>query len=124
MYKHVSAACSLTRVITSEKFSSRNGARVKRGASLGQDHEGSQIQWEYWNFAGDLDGDLLAEYGEGGGVGFDGRLHDAIIEGPSLEGEIIELPAKVEFQGTVKNVSSSVIARRSHSNACSKSVHF
>ena len=37
-------------------------------------------QWEYWNFAGGLSGRLLVEYGDDGGVGFEGRLCDAEIE--------------------------------------------
>jgi hypothetical protein len=38
------------------------------------------FQWEYWNFAGGLDGDLVVEYGDDGGTGFIGRLADATIE--------------------------------------------
>jgi hypothetical protein len=61
----------------------RNWSRVKRGGKLkirsrGFSEDGPQ--WEYWTFAGGLDGDLLVEYGEDGGVGFTGKLHDAIIE--------------------------------------------
>jgi hypothetical protein len=39
---------------------------------------GRGAQWEYW-VAGGFDGDLSVEYGEGG-VGFDGKLSDAMIE--------------------------------------------
>jgi hypothetical protein len=61
----------------------RNWSRVKRGGKLtirsrGFSEEGPQ--WEYWTFAGGLDGRLLVEYGEDAGVGFDGKLHDAMIE--------------------------------------------
>ncbi len=63
----------------------RNWSRIKRGSKLrirsaGFSEDGSQ--WEYWSFAGGLDGDLLVEYGEGlnQGVGFDGKLRDATIE--------------------------------------------
>ena len=61
----------------------RNWSIVKRGRPLrirapGFSEEG--FQWEYWNFAGGLDGDLVVEWGEDGGVGFDGKLHHATIE--------------------------------------------
>ncbi|MHC2582667.1 hypothetical protein ACVI1J_005158 [Bradyrhizobium diazoefficiens] len=61
----------------------RNWSRVKRGGKLrirsrGFSEDGPQ--WEYWSFAGGLDGDLSVEYGEDGGVGFVGKLHDATIE--------------------------------------------
>ena len=64
-------------------LTARNWARVKRGGSLrirspGYSEEGSQ--WEYWNFAGGLDGDLIVEYGNDGGQGFVGKLRDATIE--------------------------------------------
>jgi hypothetical protein len=61
----------------------RNWTRVKRGKALrirspGFSEEG--FQWEYWNFAGGLDGDLVVEYGDDGGTGFIGKLDDATIE--------------------------------------------
>lgn len=61
----------------------RNWSRVKRGKNLrirssGFSEDGPQ--WEYWNFSGGLDGDLVVEYGEDGGMGFQGKLGDAIIE--------------------------------------------
>ena len=61
----------------------RNWARVKRGKPLrirspGFSEEG--FQWEYWNFAGGLDGELVVEYGDDGGTGFIGKLADATIE--------------------------------------------
>lgn len=61
----------------------RNWSRVKRGGSLrvrspGFSEDG--FQWEYWIFAGGLDGDLVVEYGKDGGTGFIGKLHDAMIE--------------------------------------------
>ena len=61
----------------------RNWARVKRGRALrirspGFSEEG--FQWEYWSFAGGLDGDLVVEYGDDGGTGFTGKLADAAIE--------------------------------------------
>ena len=60
----------------------RNWARVKRGKPLrirspGFSEEG--FQWEYWNFAGGLEGELVVGYGNGG-VGFDGKVTDATIE--------------------------------------------
>ncbi len=61
----------------------RNWTRVKRGGALrirspGYSEEG--FQWNYWSFAGGLDGDLIVEYGEDGGTGFIGKLRDASIE--------------------------------------------
>jgi hypothetical protein len=63
-------------------LNSRNWARVKRGGELrircrGFSEDGPQ--WEYWNFAGGLDGKLLVEYGDGG-TGFVGTLREARIE--------------------------------------------
>jgi hypothetical protein len=56
---------------------------VKRGGNLrirsaGYSEEG--FQWEHWNFAGGLDGDLVVTYGNDGGTGFIGKLRDAMIE--------------------------------------------
>ena len=64
-------------------LTSRNWSRVKRDGSLrirsrGFSEEG--FQWEYWKFAGGLDGDLIVEYGNDGGQGFVGKLRDATIE--------------------------------------------
>jgi hypothetical protein len=61
----------------------RNWSRVKRGVALriraaGYSEEG--FQWEYWSFAGGLDGDLIVTYGKDGGTGFIGKLRDATIE--------------------------------------------
>jgi hypothetical protein len=61
----------------------RNWSRVKRGhnlriRSVGY-YEGAS-QWEYWNFGGGLNGELIVEYGNDGGQGFIGRLSDAMIE--------------------------------------------
>jgi hypothetical protein len=61
----------------------RNWSRIKQGGKLrirsrGFSEDG--FQWEYWDFAGGIDGDLVVEYGKGGGVGFDGKLRDATIE--------------------------------------------
>ena len=47
-----------------------------RGSGPGE----GKSQWEYWNFAGGLNGSLLIEYGNDGAVGFEGRLCDAHIE--------------------------------------------
>jgi hypothetical protein len=60
----------------------RNWSRVKRGGGLrirspGFSEEG--FQWEYWNFAGGLDGELIVDY-SGGGTGFIGTLRNAMIE--------------------------------------------
>jgi hypothetical protein len=61
----------------------RNWSRVIRGRSLtirtpGFSEEG--LQWEYWDFAGGLGGDLVVRYGDDGGEGFVGKLRDARIE--------------------------------------------
>lgn len=61
----------------------RNWSRIKQGGKLKIRSRGfyeGASQWEYWSFAGGLDGDLLVEYGEDGGVGFVGKLRDATIE--------------------------------------------
>jgi hypothetical protein len=60
----------------------RNWSLVKKGGALrirspGYSEEGRQ--WEYWNFSGGLDGDLVVEYGYGG-KGFIGSLNDALVE--------------------------------------------
>jgi hypothetical protein len=57
---------------------------VKRGGALqiksrGFNDEGG-FQWEYWSFSGGLEGDLIVEYGDEGGTGFNGTLDDAMIE--------------------------------------------
>ena len=44
------------------------------------EHQPGWFQWEYWNFAGGLDGDFVVEYGDDGGTGFIGKLSDATIE--------------------------------------------
>ena len=64
-------------------LTARNWSRVKRGGSLSIRSAGYSEcgpQWEYWNFAGGLDGDLVVEYGSDGGTGFIGTLSDAMIE--------------------------------------------
>jgi hypothetical protein len=68
-----------------------NWSRVKSGRPLrirgkGFYYEG-EFFWDYWNFGGGLDGELLVEYGEGGASGFIGKLEDAIIEEQSHRNE-------------------------------------
>jgi hypothetical protein len=63
----------------------RNWSQIKRGRKLKIRSRGfyeGGPQWEYWSFAGGLDGALLVEYGTGlnQGVSFDGKLPDATIE--------------------------------------------
>lgn len=61
----------------------RNWALVKRGNSLTVRARGfSEVgfQWEYWRFEGGMDGNLIVEYGEDGGQGFEGALSEAEIE--------------------------------------------
>jgi len=60
----------------------RNWARVKSGKPLsirgkGYYYEGKHF-WDYWDFAGGLEGSLVVSYGDG--VGFDGNLRAARIE--------------------------------------------
>ncbi len=61
----------------------RNWSLILRGKPLRIRSRGyyeGACQWEYWNFAGGLDGALLVEYGENGAVGFEGHLKDAIVK--------------------------------------------
>ena len=67
-------------------LTSKNSANVRSGKSLrlrgrGYHYEG-EFFWDYWIFAGGLDGLLIVEYGEGfdRGTGFHGKLSDATIE--------------------------------------------
>jgi len=67
----------------STTLTARNWARVKSGKSLsirgkGYYYEG-EFFWDYWSFAGGLDGELYVDYGDGG-CGFSGTLVDANIE--------------------------------------------
>ena len=64
-------------------LTARNWRRILSGKSLhirgkGYSYEG-EFFWDYWNFDGNLEGPLTVTYG-GGGVGFNGRLIDAVIE--------------------------------------------
>lgn len=88
----------------------RNWARVKVGKPLrirgnGYYHEG-EFLWDYWDFAGGIDGRVLVEYGRDGGVGFDGHLSDAIIE---------EMPAPRRAKNA-SNMSSKSRGRRSRTS--------
>jgi hypothetical protein len=61
----------------------RNWSQIKRGRKLKIRSRGfyeGAPQWEYWSFDRGLNGDLLVEYREDGGVGFSGKLRDAMIE--------------------------------------------
>jgi hypothetical protein len=63
----------------------KNWAKVKVGKPLrlrgiGYRYEG-KFFWDYWTFAGGLDGDLTVEYGEGlDRGGFTGKLSAVTIE--------------------------------------------
>jgi hypothetical protein len=62
----------------------RNWRRVKSGQPLdirgkGYVYDGDFF-WDYWRFGGGLEGTLVVDYGEDGGQGFVGNLHDAKIE--------------------------------------------
>jgi hypothetical protein len=67
-------------------LAARNWARVKSGKPLRIRGKGFYFEgeffWDYWSFAGGLEGELIVEYGEGFGrrTGFNGRLSDATIE--------------------------------------------
>lgn len=66
------------------RLTPRNWRRVKSGKRLklrgkGYYYEG-EFFWDYWNFAGGLEGSLIVEYGDDGGTGFEGKLSDATIE--------------------------------------------
>jgi hypothetical protein len=66
------------------RLTPRNWAKVKSGKPLrlrgkGYHYEG-EFFWDYWTFAGGLDGELRVEYGKDGGTGFIGKLSDATIE--------------------------------------------
>jgi hypothetical protein len=66
-------------------LTARDWTRVKRGGELSRRARGFSeegFQWEYWHFAGGMDGKLNVYYGSDGGHGFDGKLADAtIVEG-------------------------------------------
>jgi hypothetical protein len=78
----------------------RNWARVKSRKELfirgkGYYYEG-EFFWDYWNFTGGLEGDLIVSYGNHGdysATGFDGKLRDADIT-DMIEGA--ETPATEE----------------------------
>ena len=62
----------------------KNWARVKSGKPLrlrgkGYRYDG-EFFWDYWWFAGGLEGHLVVTYGQDGGTGFGGTLSDAMIE--------------------------------------------
>ncbi len=61
----------------------RNWSKVKKGKPLsirgkGYYYEG-EFFWDYWTFAGGLDGILNVSYGNDGGGGWEGKLSDATI---------------------------------------------
>jgi hypothetical protein len=62
----------------------RNWRRIQRCQPLtirgrGYSYEG-EFFWDYWNFCGGALGSLRVEYGDDGGVGFEGSLSDATIQ--------------------------------------------
>ncbi len=65
-------------VLDSAQLGSGEARKGAADWSPGFSEEG--FQWEYWSFAGGLDGDLVVEYGDDGGTGFTGKLADAAIE--------------------------------------------
>lgn len=64
--------------VTAKKWQNIIEGKAARIRVRGNDGDGGG-QWEYWNFSGGADGDLLVEYGSDGGVGWDGKLRDATI---------------------------------------------
>ena len=62
----------------------RNWAAIKAGRAHSQRGAGyyyeGEFFWDYWSFAGGLDGELEVGYGDDGGQGFVGQLSDATIE--------------------------------------------
>ena len=65
-------------------LTARNWSRILSGKSLyirgkGYGYEGGFF-WDYWNFDGSLEGPLTVTYGDEGGVEFDGKLIDAVID--------------------------------------------
>ena len=61
----------------------RNWSKVKSGTAHRQRgkgyHCGTEFLWDYWEFGGGLDGELIVDYGKDGGQGYVGRLSDAEI---------------------------------------------
>jgi hypothetical protein len=61
----------------------RNWAKVKSGKELFIRGKGYRYEveffWDYWHFAGGMEGKLEVWYGDDGGLGFDGQLRDADI---------------------------------------------
>jgi hypothetical protein len=62
----------------------RNWAAIKAGRPHSQRGKGyyyeGEFFWDYWRFAGGLDGELEVNYGGDGGQGYDGLLSDASIK--------------------------------------------
>jgi hypothetical protein len=68
------------------RLTPHNWRLVKSGKPLnirgkGYRYDG-EFFWDYWRFSGGLDGALTVAYGDGGGVGFVGKLSGAKIEPP------------------------------------------
>ena len=65
-------------------LSGRNWSLVKTGRPLSMRGKGyyyeGEFFWDYWSFAGGLEGELRVDYGDDGGCGFQGTLSDADIE--------------------------------------------
>lgn len=69
--------------------SKENWSKILRGNQVrirgrGYYYEGDFF-WDYWNFRGGLDGELIVNYGspkdgDYSGVGFEGKLRDAIAD--------------------------------------------
>ena len=67
----------------------RNWAAIKAGRAHSQRgagyHYEGEFFWDYWSFAGGLDGELEVGYGSDGGQGFVGDLPGATIEEHAYE---------------------------------------
>jgi hypothetical protein len=61
-----------------------NWAAIKSGRAHSQRGTGyyyeRELFWDYWSFAGGLEGELEVGYGDDGGQGFVGKLSDATIK--------------------------------------------
>ena len=62
----------------------RNWRKVKAGSALSIRGKGYRYDgkffWDYWHFAGGIDGLLTVYYGDDGATGWEGELSDASIE--------------------------------------------
>jgi hypothetical protein len=65
--------------LTPRNWAAIKGGRAHSQRGAGYHYEG-EFFWDYWSFAGGLNGELEVGYGGDGGQGFVGELSDATIE--------------------------------------------